>query len=262
MTECVDNPAERLHALLIDFCKAGKELGPNVSNWNAWARALTYEETPLATDSAEFFARLSAAMMLPQQVRQAVGAVVNDPEQQDYMLRPLAGVEAAMLASAQAGHQVSHVWQHFSKDGDADSSAAIYSLLGCAHELRRAQVEAGLTDTDGQHLTTMINDLIEAVLASELNEADKQFLLTRLNDMLAAVQQARLRGRYALETTTDAAYGALTRRPNLIQRLRDAQLLNRLADLFTKFNTVLALTGQTVELSETTVHMLERGLGN
>lgn len=237
-------------------------LGPNTSNWNAWARVLTYEETPLTTDSPEFFARFSAAMTLPQQVRQAIGAVVTDPEQQDFMLRPLASVEAAMRASTQVAHQVSHVWQHFSKDGDADSSAAIYSLLGCAHELRRAQVETGLTDADGQNLTAMINDLIEAVLASELDEADKQFLLTRLNDMLTAVQQVRLRGRYPVETATDAAYGALTRRSNLIQRLRDAQLLDRLANLFTRINIVLALTGQTMELGQDTVHMLERGLGN
>ncbi|WP_316763671.1 hypothetical protein [Streptomyces herbicida] len=194
MTECVDNPAERLHNLLLEFCQAGKELGPNSSNWNAWARALTYEDSPLATDSPEFFERLATAMTLPQQIRQAIAAVVTDPVRQDYLLGPLASVEAAMRASTQVAHQVSHVWQHFSKDGDADSSAAIYSLLGCVHELRSAHVETGLTEADGQNLTAMINDLIEAVLASELDEADKQFLLTRLNDMLAAIQQAPASG--------------------------------------------------------------------
>lgn len=246
----------------MEFCRIGRALGPNSSNWNAWARVLDYEAAGLSHSSADFFRRLSEAMQLPQKVREAVAVAVPDPEQRDFLLGPLTSVEAGLQASATGSHQVSQVWQNFSNNGDTASSAAIYSLRAIAQDLRRAQVEAGLTEADGQSLTTMINDLTEAVIASDLDEADKQFLLTRLNDMLAAVQQARLRGRYAVEASVDAARGALARRPNLMQRMRDAQILESVAALFAKINTVLALAGQTEQLTQDTVRAIERGFGS
>ncbi|RSM94046.1 hypothetical protein DMH25_34490 [Streptomyces sp. WAC 01325] len=262
MTECIDNPAERLHGLLVEFCRVGKELGPNISNWAAWAKAMDYEGSSLSAGSAEFFHRLAEAMELPRKVREAVGIAVPDPVHREYLLGPLASVEAALQSSSNASHPISQVWQHFCNGGDTASSAAIYSLLGSANDLRRAQVEIGLTEADGQSLTAMINDLVEAVLASELDEADKHFLLTRLNEILVAVQQARLRGRYPVEAAVDAAQGALLRRPNLLQRMRDVQFLDRIVVFFTKVNAVLTLAGQTEQLTQDTVRAIERGLGS
>ncbi|MFE1797768.1 hypothetical protein ACFW9L_16580 [Streptomyces sp. NPDC059517] len=261
MTECVDNPAERLHALLLEFCRAGKELGPNHSNWSAWAKALSYEGSAVTSGDAEFFHRLAEAKELPGKVRQAVSLVVTDVQHREHLLEPLVGVDAGLQASTQTNHDIAHVWQHFSDGGDTTRSAAIYSLQGCAGELRRAQVEAGLTEAEGRDLTTLINELTEAVIASELEEADKQFLLARLNEMLATVQQARLRGRYSVEAATDAAMGALMRRPNLIRRMMDASLLDSVATFFTKVNALLVLVNQSEQLTQETVRAIERGVG-
>ncbi|MER6443328.1 hypothetical protein ABT275_44725 [Streptomyces sp. NPDC001185] len=261
MTECVENPAARLHSLLLDFCRAGKELGPNQSNWNAWAQALSYDGAEVAVGDAEFFRRLGEAKDLPGKVRQAISLTVLDVEHRDYLLEPLGGVDAGLLASTHASHNISQVWQHFSDSGDATRSAAIYSLRGCADELRRAQVEAGLTEAEGRDLTALINDLMEAVIASTLEETDKQFLLARLNEMLAAVQQARLRGRYPVEAAADATRGALLRRPNLIRRVMDASLLDSFVTFFSKVNALLALVGQTEELTHEAVRAIERGVG-
>ncbi|WP_329529660.1 hypothetical protein [Streptomyces sp. NBC_01462] len=261
MTECVENPAARLHSLLLDFCRVGKELGPNQSNWNAWARALSYDGAEVAVGDAEFFRRLGEAKDLPGKVRQAISLTVLDVEHRDYLLEPLGGVDAGLLASTNAAHNIAQVWQHFSDSGDATRSAAIYSLRGCADELRRARVEAGLTEAEGRDLTALINDLMEAVIASTLEETDKQFLLARLNEMLAAVQQARLRGRYAVEAAADATQGALLRRPNLIRRVMDASLFDSFVTFFNKVNALLALVGQTEELTQEAVRAIERGVG-
>ncbi|MFJ4633912.1 hypothetical protein [Streptomyces sp. NPDC088847] len=260
MTECVDNPAERLHALLLEFCRVAKELGPNSRNWDAWARAMAFEGPAFSAGSADFFRCFSEAMQLPVKVREAVTATVPDPLHRDYLLGPLSSIDLAFQASSNPGNPISQVWLHFN-NGDTASSAAIYSLLGCSNELRRAQVEAGLTEADGHSLTAMINDLVEAVIASDLEHADKQFLLPRLNEMLVAVQQARLRGRYPVEAAVDAGQGALLRRPNLIQRMRDAQLFDSVVTFFNKVNTVLALAGQTEQLAQNTMHAIERGFG-
>ncbi|MEU8984277.1 hypothetical protein [Streptomyces sp. NPDC048309] len=262
MTECVDNPAERLHSLLLDFCRIGKELGPNHSNWEVWARALSYDGAEVAVGDAEFFRRFAEAKDLPGKVRQAISLTVLDVQHRDYLLEPLVGVDAGLQASAQPGHNVAQVWQHFSEAGDIARSAAVYSLQGCSLELRRAGVEAGLTEAEGRDLTALINDLSEAVIASELEEADKQFLLARLNEMLATVQQARLRGRYPIEAACDAARGALTRRPNLIRRMIDASFLDPVVAFFTKVNALLVLAGQTEQLTQEAVRAIERGISN
>jgi hypothetical protein len=55
VTECVGNPAERLNFLLIEFCRVGKELGPNTGNWKAWAKALSYDGAEVTAGEAEFF---------------------------------------------------------------------------------------------------------------------------------------------------------------------------------------------------------------
>ncbi|MFJ6087968.1 hypothetical protein ACIQI8_42040 [Streptomyces sp. NPDC092369] len=261
MTECVDNPAERLHAVLVAFCVAGKELGPNQSNWHAWAKALSYEDSVVASGDAEFFRRLAEVKDLPGKVRQAISLVVTDVQHREYLLKPLLGVDAGLEAAWQPSHNIAQVWQHFSDGGNTDSSAAIYSLQGCAGELRRAQVEAGLTEAEGRDLTALINELTEAVIASELDETDKQFLLARLNEMLATVQQARLRGRYSVESATDAAMGALSRRPNLIQRMIDASFFDRVTAFFTKVNALLVLVNQSEQLTQETVRAIERGVG-
>ncbi|WP_159047985.1 hypothetical protein [Streptomyces sp. WM6378] len=167
-----------------------------MSNWTAWAKTMDYGGTSLRENSAEFLHRLAEAMELPRKVREAVEIAVPDPEQREYLLGPLASVEAALQSSVSPSAPITQVWQHFCSGGDTASSAAIYSLLGAARDLRRAQVEVGLTEADGQSLTVLINELIEAVIASELDEADTHFLLSRRNEMLVAVQQARLRGRY------------------------------------------------------------------
>ncbi|MFF8953534.1 hypothetical protein ACF09I_32730 [Streptomyces sp. NPDC014940] len=260
MTECVDNPAERLHTLLVGFCRAGKELGPNQSNWNAWAKALSYEGAVVTAGDAEFFRRLAEAKDLPGKVRQAISLAVSDVQHRDYLLWPMAGIDAGFQASTTPGNQVVQVWQHFSDNGDIARSAAVYSLQGCAIELRKAQVETGLTEAEGRELTALITDLSDAVIASELDEADKQFLLARLNEMLAAVQQARLRGRYPVEAASDAAQGALRRRPNLIRRMMDARFLDPVVVFFTKVNTLLVLAGQTQQLTQETVRAIERGI--
>ncbi|MFG2441159.1 hypothetical protein [Streptomyces sp. NPDC048508] len=260
MTECVDNPAERLHSLLLEFCRIGKELGPNHSNWDVWARTLSYDDAEVAVGDAEFFRRFAEVKDLPGKVRQAISLTVLDVLHREYLLAPLVGVDAGLQASAQPGHNVAQVWQHFSDSGDATRSAAIYSLQGCAGELRRAHVEAGLTEVEGRDLTALINDLTEAVIASELDEVDKQFLLARLNEMLAAVQQARLRGRYQVEAAVDAGRGALLRRPNLIRRVIDAGLFDAVGTFFTKATALLTLVGQTEELTQETVRAIERGI--
>lgn len=262
MTECVDNPAERLHSLLLDFCRVGNDLGPNNGNWNAWAKALSYEGAEVRAGDAEFFRRFAEAKELPGKVRQVISLTVLDVQHRDYLLQPLAGVDAGLQASTNPSTNIAQVWQHFTESGDTSRSAAIYSLQGCAGELRRAQVEVGLTEAEGRDLTDLINALTEAVIESDLEETDKQFLLSHLDDMRAAVQQARLRGRYPVEAAVDAAQGALLRRPSLIQRMSNANLLERIAAFFTKVNAVLTLADQTGQLAQETVRAIERAAGS
>ncbi|KAA0927005.1 hypothetical protein [Streptomyces apricus] len=223
---------------------------------------MDYEGSSLAVGSSDFLCRLGAAMALPRQVREAVGIVVPDAHYREHLLEPLAGVERALEASNTPAHPVSEVWRHFSSGGNAEGSAAIYSLRSCAYDLQRARVEAGLTEAEGQVLTNLINDLVEAVFASDLEEADKHFLLVRLNEVLVAVQQARLRGRHPVEAAADAAQGALMRRPNLLRRMRDAQVLDRVIVSFTKVTTVLTLADQTGQLTQEAMRAIERGLGD
>lgn len=231
------------------------------TNWAAWAKVLSSSDEEIAAGDAEFFRRLAEAKELPAKVNRAVSLTVLDAEHRDYLLAPLVGVESGLRASSEPSHTISQVWKHFSEKGETTRSAAIYSLRGCALELERSQVEVGLTEAAGRDLTDLINGLTEAVLESELEELDKQFLLGHLNEIRAAVQQARLRGRYPVEEAVDAAHGGLIRRPNLLVRIGEAQLIDRVIVFFTKINSVLALAGQTEQLTQQTVNALERGTG-
>jgi hypothetical protein len=109
MTQYLDNPAGRLHALLLEVHAANRQ-NFGVSAWDAWARILVPEQPPT---SGAVFVALAELLQLPGAVRDAVAALDTDEEEKAELVEDLDKIEVGLEHAANRSQQLGEVPRSF-----------------------------------------------------------------------------------------------------------------------------------------------------
>lgn len=218
-----DNPAGRLHKLLLDAGvppKASDESKVRVR----WAEVLGIEPE----DHPTLLARLSKVLALPPQVRVAVEDVPE--EEKDDFLAPLPYIETAFVTL-----NLDQPWKNFGRPITPD----VMTGLGfCDWLLRKHKTEPHLPDEERERIHKEVRDLFEDVRANEDDDDLRKFLLRHLKAMDDALQEYKISGAPPVEEAIHAAMG-----DGVIRRLRgETPPRNSRSDRFWRMISRLAIT--------------------
>jgi hypothetical protein len=269
MQERLDNPAGRLHALLMQMHAAAPD--QNRSGWQTMVQVLAPPGTP--EDSATALAAAARMFELPRAVRAAVAALDVDEEEKTELVLDLDKIEAGLVQIRNPAQPIRAIFSSFAPAGDVPSSAAVRTLLMCSSRLHRIAPEPMASFEDLERLAAAVTDLIEDVQGSQLDSRAKLLLMHHLHALLRAIDFARITGMVPLEEGVDAFVGALHRQPEVGTEIAKASIFDRLKQLVAGIELLLrgargarelaSGAGQAAHQAETLVerglHALEQG---
>jgi hypothetical protein len=207
MPHYLDNPAGRLHKLLLDLHAAF----PNQQQQNAkqaWSAIvdLIGNRSGLAGEAAI----ISGVVALPTQVRESVAALPADEERKEHLLSGLDEIEQGMIQVATRQHLYG-VFTCFATNGVVPQSAAVSSLSHCSYELHRAMPEVTIPDDEMARIVEMITDLMSEVAAAHLPDPVKRAMLSHLTTLLQAAHNVRFAGTQPLDDAFMGLAGSIWR---------------------------------------------------
>ncbi|MFE2580366.1 hypothetical protein [Streptomyces sp. NPDC059378] len=207
MAYYLDNPAGRLHKLLLDLYTAFPNDQQQKSR-QAWVAIveLVGNELGLAGEAAI----ISGAVALPAQVRDAVEALPEDDERKEHLLAGLSSIEQGMIQVASRGN-LFDVFSAFATNGVVPQSAAVSGLSHCSFELHRAVPEVTVSESDLSRIIDMINELMAEVTEAELPDAVKRAMVNHLIALLQAAHNVRFAGTQPLDDALWSLIGSVGR---------------------------------------------------
>lgn len=234
MSDFLDNPAGRLHALLTRFAQAGPH--PNAIAWDAWIAVLA-PGTPPAPAAA--FAAVAQLLALPEAIRRAVDALETDDEEKAELVLDLDKIESGFEVMANRGQPVKVMLAPFAPAG-IETSAAVRTLRTCSRRLHSEAPEPEVSVEELREFEDAITALMTDVQAAELGVELKLLLLRHLHAMLQAIQFVSVTGVVPLEESLDAFAGALQRQPpGAVLEIVQSSGWERLKGWVEKMDTVL-----------------------
>lgn len=252
MTPTRDNPAARLREVLLAVHGAFpvQRAQEPISGWQAFAQVLEVEPH----SSAGLHAIAGVAQM-PDLVVEGIRALGEEPEEEEHLLLHLDGLQNAM-ASLIARNSLYQVFSVFAPGGEVPKSAAVHSLASAARELHRAAPVHSMSAEDIARLEGLIVDLMREVSAAKLPPSASLLLLHHLHALLQAVQLVRIYGRDDVEGAFDAFVGAVMRRPETAEPLREANLMERFREWVTTVNGIISVGTGAASLGQQVIRVL------
>lgn len=268
MSEYLDNPAGRLHELLIELHRATPREQNNAA-WNAWVGILTPPETPV--DSPEAVAAIARLLELPAAVRAAVAALDPDKVDEDEkaeLVEDLDKIETGLRLTTQQSHPVKQIFAPFAPSGDVPRSAAVRTLKMCARKLHRLAPEPMTSADDLDRLAESVVELMQEVQDADLSPKTKALLLRHLHLLLQAIHSVRITGIVVLEERMDAFSAALVvRQPEAGEELLQSSVIGRFKAFLEAINLLLrgargvnALTAEAADLARQNGQLLDHGV--
>ncbi|MFE7979944.1 hypothetical protein [Streptomyces shenzhenensis] len=239
MAHYLDNPAGRLHKLLLDLHEAfpNEQQQKAVQAWTAVVEFIG-NESGLAGEAAI----ISGIVALPSQIRGAVAALSEDDERKEHLLSGLDGIERGMFQVASRQHLFG-VFTSFATNGVVPQSAAISSLSHCSYELHRSMPEVTISEDDLARIVDMISDLMSEVAEADLPNAVKRAMLNHLTALLQAAHNVRFAGSQPLDDALWALTGSVAR-TNADEDLGRVGLWEKVKKAMQTLNLMLSM-GQT-----------------
>ncbi|MGP3753382.1 hypothetical protein [Streptomyces sp. IBSNAI001] len=237
MTPTYDNPAARLREVLLAVHGAfrTRQTQEPISSWLAFAQVLGVEQHSSAGLHA-----IAGVARLPDLVIEGIRALGEEPEEEEHLLLHLDGLQNAM-ASLIARNSLYQVFSVFAPGGEVPKSAAVHSLASAARVLHRTAPAHSMSDEDIARLEDLIVDLMREVSAAKLPPNASLLLLQHLQALLQSVQMVRIYGRDGVEVAFDAFVGAVLRRPETAEPLRQANLMERFREWVTTVNGIISV---------------------
>jgi hypothetical protein len=254
MAYYVDNPAGRLHKLLLDL----HALSPNEQKqktkqgWSAIVD-LVGNEAGLAGEAAI----VSGVVALPAQIRVAVGALQEDDERKEHLLVGLDKIEQGMHALVQR-QTLHNVFLPFATQGVVPESAAVNSLSYCSYELHKAMPEVTVSEDDLRRIAEMVNDLMAEVAEADLPLKVKRAMLNHLVALLQAVHNVRFAGTQPMDDALFALTGSVRRTATQEDVENNAGFWEKFKKFLSAANLLFS-TGQTAaQLGQGVAELLDR----
>ncbi|MFC8005593.1 hypothetical protein ACFUCH_13335 [Streptomyces olivaceus] len=252
MAYYTDNPAGRLHKLLLDL-HAALPTDQQQKSKQAWAAIvdLIGNEAGLAGEASI----ISGVVALPAQIREAVGALREDDERKEHLLAGLDGIERAMNHVMMRQHLYG-VFTAFATNGVVPQSAAVSSLSYCSYELHRSIPEVTISDDDLVRIVEMINDLLREVSEAELPNVVKRAMLNHLTVLLQAAHNVRFAGTQPLDDALFALSGSIGR-TMAHEDLARAGLWERVKKAVQTINLMVSTGQATAQLGQSVAGVLD-----
>ncbi|MGW5058616.1 hypothetical protein ACWEQ2_15095 [Streptomyces sp. NPDC004096] len=245
MVHYLDNPAGRLHKLLLDLYAAfpnDQQQAAKVA-WMAIVE-LVGNESGLAGEAAI----ISGVVGLPAQIRGAVDALQVDDERKEHLLAGLENIEQGM-SQVLARQHLHGVFASFATKGVVPQSAAVGNLSHCSYELHRAIPEVTVSDNDLAQIVEMINDLMREVAEADLPNLVKRAMLSHLTTLLQAANDVRFAGTQPLDDALFALAGSVER-TGAAEHLNRAGLWEKIKKAVQTLNLMLSTAQSSAQIGQ------------
>lgn len=252
MTQLTDNPAARLHTLLLDLHEAHpRQQNQQRQAWHAICSLLGVQP-----DSPAGLQAVADVVRLPDEVTEAIGAHVDDEEEREHLLEGMSLIRNAMTVVV-SRNTLQGMFECFAPGGSVPLSGIVRDLASCSRVLHRSAPTSALSDAELDHLKTLIVGLMDQVIETGLDAGVRLLLLAHLRKMLEAVQLVRVGGRAAIEEELDAVVGAVIRRPEAAVTLQRSGLLEKLKTWVATMNGLLTVGTGSTQLGQAVMRAIE-----
>ncbi|MER5300189.1 hypothetical protein ABT039_12120 [Streptomyces lasiicapitis] len=207
MVQYLDNPAGRLHKLLLDLHSATPN-DQQQKNKQAWMAIVELIDT--GASLAREASIVGAVVALPGQIRDAVAGLDEDQERKDHLLSHLDEVEGGM-SQVLSRQSLYAMFTTFATGGVVPQAAAINSLSHCSWALHSDARELTISDDDLARIIEMIKSLMTEIAEAELPSNVKRAMLNHLAALLQAAHDVRFAGTQPLDDALFALMGATGR---------------------------------------------------
>ncbi|TKA00497.1 hypothetical protein [Actinacidiphila oryziradicis] len=246
MAQYLDNPAGRLHKLLLDLHTAfpSDQQQKSVPAWQAIV-TLIGNEGGLSGEAMI----VSGVAALPQQVREGVAALPSDDDRKADLVQHLDEIENGMAALLNR-QPLFQMFCIFSTNGEVPRSAAINSLAHCSYELHREVPEHTISDEEIARIIEMITELMQEVSEAQLPDQFKLLMLRHLHALLQAAHSVRFAGTQPLDDALFALMGAMVRVPSAQEELHRVGLGERFKNAVNTLNMLLSTGTAAAQLGQ------------
>lgn len=208
MAEYLDNPAGRLHRLLVLF----RQNATNARAWQTWAATFGIQ----GENFPELARCLGLLLALPGEIESELAQVDPANYPGDILLRWKDKIVPALVPGLFMAQQADQMAAQF-------DDASLGFLETCSWTLHRYRQQRPIADSDLERIRKLLNELEAELRDSEQIDAElREFLMRQCNEMSCAVQDMVIRGPAALEDALDRAAGAAYRRKDLARRSASA----------------------------------------
>lgn len=239
MAEYSDNPAGRLHRLLIQFRRNATS---NAPAWRTWAATFGIQ----GDDFPEIARCLGILLALPGEIESELAQMdpANYPE--TIVLRWKGKIVPALVPNLFTSQRSDQMAAQID-----DESLA--SLETCSWFLNRHRPQRPVAKSDLERIQKLLAELEAELRESEQIDPElREFLVRQCKEMTRALRDVEIRGRAALEDALDRTWGAANRRQDLVTRSETApsvwrKFVNLLKDIAVTLgvtSALIALPGQ------------------
>jgi hypothetical protein len=233
VAEYLDNPAGRLHRLLVRF----RQNASNVRAWQTWAATLGIPDT----DFPEVVRGLGMLLALPGEVESELAQVDPADYAGDIVLRWKDEIVPALVPNLFQGQQSDQMAAHL-------DDASLASLETCNWTLHRYRPQRPVADSDLKRIRRLIGELeIELRESGDIEPELREFLLQQCREMSRALRDMEIRGPAALEEALDRAVGAAHRRKDLAARSSEAP------GVWRKFGEVIVVVAAALQIATSAI---------
>lgn len=212
MAEHLDNPAGRLWLFLkhvVERASAATDRN------NPTFKQVFTDYFGAEDDEPLYYARISAIMQLPVDVRDRVESLTHSPLPAEMLIRPLPTVQTFLTAHAAGRHSIK---------GNAltITDGVLNDLEGCSHILSRSSSTARLDETKIASIRESVDSLIASInLDDSLPVTLRRIILRYAHRILVAIDEYNLRGPEAIAEANDALIGITHTNADILRRKPD-----------------------------------------
>jgi hypothetical protein len=233
VAEYLDNPAGRLHRLLLRF----RQNASNGRSWRVWAATLGVPDT----DFPEVARGLGMLLALPGEIESELARVDPADYPGDIVLRWKDQIVPALVPNLFEGQQADQMAGQF-------DDASLAFLETCSWTLHRYRPQRPVADSDLERIRKLIGELENELRESaDIDPELRVFLLQRCGEMSRALRDMEIRGPAALEEALDRAVGAAHRRADLAARSSEAP------GVWRKFGEVIVVVAAALQIATSAV---------
>jgi hypothetical protein len=233
VTEYLDNPAGRLHRLLVRF----RQNASNTQAWRTWAATLGISDT----DYPEVARGLGMLLALPGEAESELAQVDPADYPGDIVLRWKDKIVPALVPHLFEARQADQMAAGF-------DDASLGFLETCSWTLHRYRPQRLIADSDVERIQKLIDELYSELRTSvSIDRELRVFLLEQCEEMTRALRDMEIRGPAALEEALDRAVGAAHRRADLAARSSEAP------GVWRKFGEVLVVVAAALQIATSAV---------